>query len=550
MGNHPELGGFDAAYDPVLAFAADGTLYYAGGARNAQMSIESCDPQVPAFNLSVFVAQSSPPYNSFDTIKIVQQGIEQPRLTTDKPWIGVDRTQSVFWGRVYLCWSEGTGSPTRIMLSYSTDRASTWSAPITVFSDSGTQGCQIGIDPNGKVFVAWINLGSDGAYTIKIAKSLDGGGTFSLPQTVAAVTQVSGFNFGTQQRFRLSPGSLPTMAVDDILQGTIYMAWHDGRDESTRCADIFFSKSINEGATWTVPARVNDDSLLPGDSDHKRNDQFFPTMSVSNGIITVGFYDRRRDINNALTDVFVAYSFDRGTTFQPNLQITDVNTNPTIDNGFVEDYITLVSVPTGTQGDSSLVQVVWTDTRNPPDQGPDTVGENQDTWTDRISLTMPPGGSVAAGTLITRADGSKVPVQNLRIGDQLLMVDTRTRASHAATLTSIQKVYADSLLTIRAAHGSPLRVDANPRLRFYVLTESSPVLTSVLNMRPGDMIYHYDLGEWVSVISIEVSYGGRHAFYDLLTDPYLTPDGEYLSFIANGYADPCESPCKQLPVPP
>ena len=63
----------------------------------------------------------------------------------------------------------------------------------------------------------------------------------------------------------------------------------------------------------------------------------------------------------------------------------------------------------------------------------------------------------------------------------------------------------------------------------------------------GDLLYNYDHAKWVPITRVEISYGGSHVYYDLLTDPYLTVDRQYLNFIANGYADPCNPICKEGP---
>jgi hypothetical protein len=156
---------------------------------------------------------------------------------------------------------------------------------------------------------------------------------------------------------------------------------------------------------------------------------------------------------------------------------------------------------------------------------------------------------VHSGTLITLADGSRTPVQNLKPGDQILLYDVFAGTSLHATIITIRHVNVDNMLTIYTSNGQSLRVDANPRLKFYVWTVNGPVLKPVTEFQPGDMLYSYDRGEWVAITWVHTIYGGHHEYYDLLTDPYLNAGGQYLSFIANGYADPCTPICKQGPGP-
>ncbi len=169
--------------------------------------------------------------------------------------------------------------------------------------------------------------------------------------------------------------------------------------------------------------------------------------------------------------------------------------------------------------------------------------------TATISDSPCTGGSVAHGTLITRPDGSQVPVQNLKPGDRIIMYDVYSRTSLVATITQIRQTSVDNQLSIRVGHEQSLRVDANPRLKFYVWTVDGPVLKPVTTLRLGDLLYSYDASRWVPVTGAAITYGGTHVYYDLMTSPYLNANGQLLSFIANGYADPCTTPCKQGPSP-
>ncbi len=546
--DNPALAGFDASYDPVIAFDGTGTLYYAGGVRNApkfpMVGVSTpCDQQPIASNLSIFVARKNDPINSrFDSVTVVALGTGTNPVT-DKPWIAVDTTQNTqYRGRVYLCWSVGFDllSPRIIRFSYSTDRAVTWSSPVDLISGSTdlNQGCSIGIDPSSNVYVGFRHRGSDGD-TVKIVKSTNGGQSFGTPILVSTITAPTSGILAT--RFRATV--LPVIAADDVTPGYVYATWQDNRNAATDSLDVLFSRSTNGGTTWSTPRKVNDDTLLPDDADGIRNDQLYPSISVSSGVVSVAFYDRRLDRNNILVDLFLGYSSDGGATFAQNMRVSDLSTDPGVQaSPFAEDYITVTSI---SQGSISLIRLVWTDTRDPPPSG---VPSNEDIYTDSLTISNG-GGSVAAGTLITLANGSTVPVQDLETGARLLLLDVYTQASRPATLTSIRQVSTNNMLTILTAKGMPLRVDANPQLMFYVLTDQGPTLTPVVELHPGDLLYSNSLGEWVEITKILVLYGGTHEFYDLLTDPYLTSQGNYLSFIANGYADPCQIPCKQGPVP-
>jgi hypothetical protein len=233
-------------------------------------------------------------------------------------------------------------------------------------------------------------------------------------------------------------------------------------------------------------------------------------------------------------DIFYAQSLDNGQTFGTDQQIN--NAHISTSGATLGDYI-------GISSSASHAFAVWTGTL------PLATNSREAVFTLLSFPTGGGGGSVAQGTLITMAEGTIRPVQNLVVGDRLLMYDVYSHTTLTATLTSIPQTIVDSKLTIYSGDGMPLSVDANPRLKFYVWTVSGPVLKPVTDFQAGDLIYNYDLARWVSITRIETSFGGNHTYYDLLTDPYLTTDGHFLNFIANGYADPCNPICKEGPTP-
>ena len=152
------------------------------------------------------------------------------------------------------------------------------------------------------------------------------------------------------------------------------------------------------------------------------------------------------------------------------------------------------------------------------------------------------GGSVAYGTLITEDDGSKIPVQSIVPGMRVVIYDVPTDRRTVATITLVETVVTDSLLTIHTLDGLPFRADANPRMVLWVLTTDGPFRKSITLIQPGDQIYNFELGRWVAVTRVTVSLGGQHLMYDLATNQ--TAPGEY---IANGYPDCPSRGCKEGP---
>jgi hypothetical protein len=162
-----------------------------------------------------------------------------------------------------------------------------------------------------------------------------------------------------------------------------------------------------------------------------------------------------------------------------------------------------------------------------------TDGTISQSATFTLSLTCNPcggggGGSLAHGTLITMADGSKVSVQNLKVGDQMLGYNPITGRYTISTITSIKIVDASTMLVINTGTGTPLRVDASPtEILWTKLPDGTALWLPVTQLRVGDDLWTPN--GWVPVISIASITGGHHIMYDITaTDPYF----------ANDYLDP------------
>jgi hypothetical protein len=100
-------------------------------------------------------------------------------------------------------------------------------------------------------------------------------------------------------------------------------------------------------------------------------DQFFPAVAVSEeGWVHVGFYDRRSDPNNTLLEYWWAISFDGGISWPVNVPMSNESFNGDYsrdgDNDFIGDYTGIVSV-------NDTVAAVWCDTR----EGSESDGDSE-----------------------------------------------------------------------------------------------------------------------------------------------------------------------------
>ncbi|HWG91508.1 MAG TPA: sialidase family protein [Candidatus Thermoplasmatota archaeon] len=346
--------------DPVVAFGPDGTCYYSFMAYQADPITSSKTghgilPQGGlndwAFNRAAqMVAVSTDGCMTFDYMSTIADGTF-PVNFHDKQWIevGADGTVHVAWLSFFVPGNQYWRS---------TDKARTWEGPIVLgtFAETLTgvdaplggpagQGTILSAGVDGKdVYVAW---NADGG--IWLVKSSDHGATFEAGRVVIE-TQDEGMNATYRS------GGMPFLAVDDNASSpfanSVYLVWQDTRYGNR---DILFSRSVDGGATWSDPLRVNDDNTTAA--------QFFPAMSVApNGIVDICWYDRRMDPEDKLLDIFCTYSLDGGATFAPNLRVTDVSSNPDDShhqNGmiFIGDYIDMDS-------SNDFAHPVFVDTRH------------------------------------------------------------------------------------------------------------------------------------------------------------------------------------------
>ncbi|OLC61338.1 hypothetical protein AUH73_07385 [archaeon 13_1_40CM_4_53_4] len=138
------------------------------------------------------------------------------------------------------------------------------------------------------------------------------------------------------------------------------------------------------------------------------------------------------------------------------------------------------------------------------------------------------GGSVPQGTLITMANGNNVPVQNLRVGDEMLGYDTTLSRFTVSKVTSIAIVSTSNMLIINTESGTPFRADANPHQTLWVRrTDGSVLWLPVTKLLPGDSLFTPN--GWSKVTRVEFAPAGTHVMFDIVaTEPYF----------ASGYLDP------------
>jgi len=342
----------------------------------------------------------------------------------DKTAIEVDRTGGTCDGYVYFAWTRysGNGNVSTYFVR-SADHGQTFSNPIKVnqnFSNSDEQDPEVSVTGNGHVYV---NFSQQVGFQVNVtySRSTDCGATFEQPRVAATFSRYEAIDVA-------APVPVPTKAVDDPLFGgdespgslnrdcgdfdsacqsgyTFFRRVSSPRataDQSDKAHEYVYvvidankpgtlvptgttygtvgSGTGSQTATWffrvdgstgarTVPLLVD---------DQPAGHQWFPDVSVDQGVVHVVWYDSRNDpaysptrpIGNDASgrstpalDVYAAVSADRGATFTGRTRLTSKTqvanweqfANRTVP--FNGDYLWVTSI-------GNFAYAAWTDYRN------------------------------------------------------------------------------------------------------------------------------------------------------------------------------------------
>ena len=275
---------------------------------------------------------------------------------------GPDRDGKI--GKMVACWTldeptTAAEGPQRIVCEHSSDGGKTWPGapqPISPPAQRLVIGADVVADTRdpSTFYVAWTEyfsglLSGTGTNTIQVAKTTDGGATWSAPVTASTFIPLP--NVFPRQAFRNL--TLPIMAVGRT--GEVYLTYSDYNplrantpDEDGMQADVKLVKSRDGGATWTAPVRVN--------QDQTNADQFQQYVRVTaKGQLNVSYFDRRLDRpdlpahpGNFFIDTFLSRSNDDGATWTDSRvshDSWDPSINPPISESgeFIGDYQGLVA---------------------------------------------------------------------------------------------------------------------------------------------------------------------------------------------------------------
>ena len=319
--------------DPTVAIDKSGNVYL------ANLYLDVVDN-----GNGLYVSVASLPAVNFTasaTYPVATNPNGSTNIQEDKPWIAVDNgTNPSTVGNVYVCWSHFVGNSDSIVVSRSLDHGVTWSPPhqISTSAQNGAvQGCQVAAGPGGEVYVVYEGFFVGNRRQHFMAKSVDGGGTFTIAQAITPLFNEVTFKSTYRKNSFASLTVSPT-------NGNVYVVYaaQPGR---TAGAEVEFIVLTSGAQSFSAPVVINDVST---------GQQFMPAITTdASGVIHVSWFDTRNSPGNtAFYDIFATYSKDSGGTFAPNARVTSALVNAGTAS-FIGDYAGIAAA-------AGFAHPVWT----------------------------------------------------------------------------------------------------------------------------------------------------------------------------------------------
>jgi hypothetical protein len=247
-------------------------------------------------------------------------------------WMAVDSSgNSPYEGSIYIgcvmITQIGQDDFYQMVVSHSNDGGKSWHlanvGPRQVFPEQDFYD-SITVGSDGAIYLAWQYCNQDndcgnGPVYMLFSKSSDGGNTWSKPTLIAQVNLI--YPLPNGQPFS-NVANTPAIGVDNSkgpYGGSLYVTMYNWTGTFMQ---VVVARSTDGGNSWSKLTPV-----APGVT----HDQFFPWLAVSpTGLVGVMWLDRRNDPANVSFQAFAAISDDGGSSFEPNVQLTQNFSNPNV----------------------------------------------------------------------------------------------------------------------------------------------------------------------------------------------------------------------------
>jgi hypothetical protein len=200
-------------------------------------------------------------------------------------------------GKLYAAWTEYDGP---LWFSRSTDGGKTFSRPARIADvdpAKPARGPTLALGADGTLYVAW-TVGEDQAADIRVAKSTDGGATFSAPQMLAPS---SGYS------------DAPKLAVDP--RGVLHVVYAESAGGPFERSHVRYTRSTDGARTFAPAREISQHDATP------RAAAGFPALCIdANGNLYV-IWERYPERGARPRGLGLTVSRDGGQTFTPPLVV-------------------------------------------------------------------------------------------------------------------------------------------------------------------------------------------------------------------------------------
>jgi hypothetical protein len=197
----------------------------------------------------------------------------------------------------------------------------------------------LAVDAKGNIYATWIQI-KDEKTSVLFSKSTDHGRSFQSPVVVSPpeMDMDTGADGGSQiavgkggQIYLVWGG---TMSPEPTMRPSGFEVPGGKHINNTRAAlDMFFSRSLDGGKTFSAPKTVNDDAKVEeGDSPDKQFRHRLPSMALGpHDEIYVTWIDKRNgtSLDPNVTKIYLTKSSDGGNTFEPNVDASSLQQEST-----------------------------------------------------------------------------------------------------------------------------------------------------------------------------------------------------------------------------